>query len=264
MKKIVAIGGGKNGRIKSDGTQDPYETANIDKEIVKLAEKENPKFLFISHAQSTPELEKGYFETMSRIYKDKYGCICDYVSREDLKKYNKAELEEKVLSFDIIYVGGGDTKTMMELWREYSFCDTLKKAYDKGIVMSGLSAGANCWFSYCSSDSLKIINNDDTAPMIEVKCLGWINAFFTPHYDEKTEFVNREEHMKDALENRKDIVGIGISNCVAIEILDDTYRIITSSENGFAKKCYFAGNQYITENIEVTNEFKNIYNIINK
>ena len=45
MGKLVAIGGGKNGRIKSDGTQDPYETKEIDEEIVRLTGKENPKFL---------------------------------------------------------------------------------------------------------------------------------------------------------------------------------------------------------------------------
>lgn len=36
MRKIVAIGGGENDHIRSDGAYTPYETENIDKEIVAL------------------------------------------------------------------------------------------------------------------------------------------------------------------------------------------------------------------------------------
>ena len=45
-KKIVAIGGGENGRITSDGTRKPYETGPIDQEIIHLTGKENPHFFF--------------------------------------------------------------------------------------------------------------------------------------------------------------------------------------------------------------------------
>lgn len=50
IHKIVAIGGGEGGRIKSDGTKAPYETGNIDSEIVKLTGNNNPNFLFLGHA----------------------------------------------------------------------------------------------------------------------------------------------------------------------------------------------------------------------
>ena len=260
MGKLVAIGGGKNGRIKSDGTQDPYETKEIDEEIVKLSGKQNPKFLFLSQAQSKPEYEIGYFETMKRIYGNKFNCECSWISRADLNVLTKEALKEKVFGSDIIYVGGGDTKTMIELWKESGLDLILKEAFDKGVVISGLSAGANAWFKYCSSDSLKILLEDDTAPMIELECLGWFNLFAVPHYDDKKEFVNREEHMMECLENKMNMKGLGISNCAAIEIIDDEFRIITSSDEGFAEKCYFDENDnYIKEKIE-----KNIYFNLNK
>ena len=82
MGKLVAIGGGKNGRIKSDGTKDPYETREIDEEIMRLSGKEHPNFLFLSQAQSKPEYEVGYFETMKRIYGDLYGFVKELI-RED-------------------------------------------------------------------------------------------------------------------------------------------------------------------------------------
>ena len=50
-KKIVAIGGGENGRINSKGEQKPYETKEIDQEIVRLSGKEKPNLLFLAHSQ---------------------------------------------------------------------------------------------------------------------------------------------------------------------------------------------------------------------
>ena len=49
-RKIVAIGGGENGRFLEDGTFAPYNTQKIDKEIVKLTNRKEPHFLFINHA----------------------------------------------------------------------------------------------------------------------------------------------------------------------------------------------------------------------
>ena len=62
MKKLVCIGGGEIPRYKN-GIILPYETKEIDEEIVKLSNKENPKFLFISIASSHP---KDYFEGIKK------------------------------------------------------------------------------------------------------------------------------------------------------------------------------------------------------
>ena len=67
-KKIVAIGGGENGRLLEDGTFAPYNTQKIDEEIVKLSNKENPHFLFINHAMPSLKVQESYFQTMQKIY----------------------------------------------------------------------------------------------------------------------------------------------------------------------------------------------------
>ena len=51
VRKIIAIGGGENGRINSKGEKLPYELAEIDKEIIRVSGKENPRVLFLAHAQ---------------------------------------------------------------------------------------------------------------------------------------------------------------------------------------------------------------------
>ena len=196
-KKIVAIGGGENGRLTSNGTYKAYETYEIDKEIVKLTNKEHPHFLFLAHSQLKEENEISYFETMKRIYEDKFGCVCKCITKNEL--LNSNNIEELVNWADIIYEGGGDTLGMIELWLKTGFDKLLYNAWQSGKVMCGVSAGANAWFKSCSSDSLKIQLNDKEAPMINVDCLNFVNLFFTPHCDEKNEYVDRllEERKED-------------------------------------------------------------------
>ena len=192
-KKIVAIGGGHNGRIREDGSKAPYETGPMDLEIIRLTEKPNPNFLFLGHAGL--EYEDSYFETMVRIYKDMYGCECKMLKGSDLTDAPK--VNELIDWADIIYEGGGNTKSMIELWKETGFDKVLKQAYENGKVMCGVSAGANCWFKSCSSDALQIETGNPYAPLIKVDCLGFIDAFLTPHCDEKGRMDSTQELIND-------------------------------------------------------------------
>ncbi len=236
-KKIVAIGGGENGRVTLSGEKKPYELREIDEEIINLTGKKAPNFLFLGHAQTEVDFENLYFNTMKTIYGDMFGCECKTVTRADMLHLSKDRIESLVEWADIIYEGGGDTKAMFDLWKVTGLDKLLKEAWNDGKVLCGVSAGANCWFSSCSSDSLKAQLNDDTAPLISVDCLGLVNAFFTPHYDAATKYTNRSQHMKEALKT-KDIVGIGMSNCCAIEIIDDTYRLLRCDASNYGIEAY--------------------------
>lgn len=99
-RKIVAIGGGENGRIGSDGTKYPYETGNQDKEIIRLTGKVHPNFLLIAHSQPL-ERQEGYFQVLKNIYGNMYGCPC-----KDLKsdKLTDKEYVQSLIDWaDIIY-----------------------------------------------------------------------------------------------------------------------------------------------------------------
>ena len=118
-KKIVAIGGGENGRITSDGTRKPYETGPIDQEIINLTGKEKPHFLFLAHSQDTIENENSNFETMQAIYNGKYGCECKHLLKDQL---NDIEYAKSLVNWaDIIYEGGGNTLDMIALWKNTKF-----------------------------------------------------------------------------------------------------------------------------------------------
>lgn len=215
MKKVVAIGGGKISK---------FETLKIDEEIVKLTGKANPKALFIPTASGEPE---GYCESFDLVYGKTLGCKTDvlFLIKDSL---DRTLIEDKILWADLIYVGGGNTKRMMEIWRSKGVDKMLIDAYQRGTVLSGLSAGAICWFKYGFSDSLRF-QDVETWSYIKVEGLGLFDAILCPHLDEE----NRREYFEKFMMNF-DGTGIGLENGCAIEIIEDTFRIIKSFENAHA------------------------------
>lgn len=87
-------------------------------------------------------------------------------------------MEDFILTKDIIYVGGGNTKNLLALWKEWGLDIILKKAWNQGIVLAGISAGSICWFEAGVTDSY----GDRLEP---IKCLGFLKGSNCPHYDEE-------------------------------------------------------------------------------
>lgn len=249
MKKIIAIGGGEIGRPGF-----PVETTKIDKEIIRLSGKKKPKLLFVPTASSDSE---GYVKIVKKHFGKKLGCTIRvlYLIKE---KPNKKEIADKILKSDIIYVGGGDTLSMMKIWKKFGVDKILEKAYKKGAVLSGVSAGSICWFKHGHSDSLMFENKK--ADYTKIKGLGFINALNCPHYDiEKS----RQKSLKEFMRTSKG-VGIAMDNCSAIEIIDNQYRIITSKNNKNAYKIYWHNNKYFKKKIASEKKFKPISSLLNK
>ena len=123
--KLVAIGGGEIRRL---------ETFSIDRKIVELTGKRNPKALFLPTSQGDPD---NYCDTFKRIYGEKLGCKVDFLKLvRDKPSIN--EIKSKTLSADLIYAGGGgNTLRMMRIWRRSGFADVAREAASRGIVLSG-------------------------------------------------------------------------------------------------------------------------------
>ena len=228
-RKIVAIGGGEIGRPGY-----PIETTQIDKEIIKLTGKKHPRVLFIPTASSDSQ---GYFETVKKHFGKRLGCKVDALWLIDNVQTKKA-IRDKILSADIVYVGGGNTEKMMRLWKKFSVDKSLTQAHKQGVVLSGLSAGSICWFWGGMSDSRKMI--DKTADYIKVRGLSLIPAWHAPHYDvEKDRRPSIKRFMK-----KNSGVTIAMDNCCAIEFVDDTYRVITSKKTSNAYRIFFAKGKF--------------------
>ena len=212
MKKLVCIGGGEVPRYKN-GMLLPYETKEIDDEIVKLSHKAHPKFLFISIASSHP---KEYFEGIKKVYEE-LGCIVRHLDTN--KTYD--ELEKEILNTDIIYIGGGNTRHLVEELKNKELDKLLIKAYNAGIICSGLSAGSYCWFKY----------NYDL-----IEGMNVINAVNCVHYDQKN---NASKNKLYDVVKENNIVGYAIDNQVALEFIDDEIKVIKSniSRNAYKITC---------------------------
>lgn len=166
---IIAIGGGEISQ---------NETYDIDKFIVESAKKEKPNFLFIPTASKDAE---AYVTIINKLYGE-LGCKTDTLYLSNVK-VNKEEVNQKIEKADIIYVGGGNTAYMMEVWEEYGVDKALIRAYKSGKVLSGLSAGSICWFIAGHSDSEYIEGVENPKP-IWVKSLGIIPYLHCPYYEE--------------------------------------------------------------------------------
>ena len=258
-KKIVAIGGGENGRINSKGIKKPYETKKIDEEIVRISGKENPNFLFMAHSQIPfgEEAEENYYNVIKEIYKN-LGCTVRWLKISELKAdINKAK--DDIEWADIIYEGGGATELMINFWKETGFDVILKKAYESGKVMCGISAGAICWFNSGFTDDPKLVD----AEVNRIYALDLIDAYFTPHCQKE----GKMDRVRNSLKYI-DKVGILLSNCVAIEIINDEYRIIKTnpieeSFEPFAYKTYWNNGQMFEEKIN-NKDFKSLDELLSR
>ena len=250
MKKIVAIGGGEIGRPGY-----PVETTAIDKEIIKLTGKKNPKLLFIPTASSD---SLGYVEVVKKHFGKNLGCKVDVLMLLD-GHASKKEISLKIMDADIIYVGGGNTLLMMKTWRKFGVDEILRQAYDKGTVMAGVSAGSICWFRDGLSDSVKQFKDHD-ADYMKVKGLGFIKALHSPHYDFEKE---RPKALK-AMMAKTSGVAIALENCAALEVIDDDYRVIISRPSAKAYAIFWKKGAYHKIEIRPSGEYRPLAELLKK
>lgn len=242
--KIVAIGGGEIGRFKTK-----IETRKIDEEIIRLTGKKHPRALLLPTASGDSEL---YYPTFKKYYGDKLSCKTDvlYLIKERMKK---KEIERKILSSDIIYVGGGNTLRMLKIWRRFGVDKILKKANKKNIILSGVSAGAICWMKYGNSDSMKF-GPSKSKKLIKLKGLNLVDLMVCPHYNNKK---SRKLSFKKMVK-KSGISAIALENCSALEIINDKYRIITSSKTAKAYILSWKNKKIMEETLELNKKLKPI------
>jgi peptidase E len=86
------------------------------------------------------------------------------------------DLQSLALEQDAIFVGGGNTRSMLAVWRDWGFDECLKTAWQRGVVLGGGSAGSICWFDHGVTDSI-------AGPLTALPCLGFLTGSNCPHYD---------------------------------------------------------------------------------
>lgn len=202
MHAIVAIGGGEIGL---------GQTRPIDEYIVSLSDKLSPRLLFLPTASHD---SPSYIRTVEQSFRA-LGCQVDALGLWHTDASNEA-IRRRILESDIVYVGGGDTDAMMSLWRERGVDLALREAWEKGVVLSGLSAGAICWFRRGLTDR----EVDGCVQPAWCDGLGLIPYCVGPHYDEPfwTAF--------DTFMAAADCPGIALENNVALAVVDGRMTVL--------------------------------------
>ena len=230
MGKIVAIGGGR---------YDDGEIINIFEYIVSLAEKKNPKVLFVPTAgyddiNGDEHIQYGF---------EKFGCQYDILYLTDEKR-TVDDIRSVMLDADIIYVGGGNVEFMMDTWKKTGADKALVEAYNSGKVMSGYSAGAVCWFD---------TGYDDCGPehsFVFCDCLGILPYCACPHYES-----GNWQTFKTAIKPRPEN-GIAIENGAALICVDGKYSTIRGNDGGDVWIIDKNGEHNVSENSDYLNKIR--------
>ncbi|SDN10276.1 Peptidase E [Psychrobacillus sp. OK028] len=212
MRQIIAMGGG--------GFSMEPENLLLDKYILAQTKKSLPKVSFIPTASGDAE---SYIER----YYNAFNTLSCKPSHLSLFEPDFTDLEKYILDQDVIYVGGGNTRNMLVLWKEWGLDNILKKAYENGVILAGLSAGSICWFEEGLTDPLN-------APLYKVDCLGFLKGSNCPHYDGENK---RKPAYHESILTRLIMEGYAVDDGVALHFIDETLSVSVSSRP--KAKAYF-------------------------
>jgi dipeptidase E len=160
-RQIIALGGGGFSRSNFSPKMSAY--------ILESSGRATPKICFISTASGDDPAAIEHFYRMAK----RLGARPSHLA---LFQQPREPLASYVARHDIVYVGGGNTRNMLILWRAWGLDAILRSAYDRGVVLAGSSAGALCWFGSGVTDSFP-------GKYAELRCLGWLSGSFCPHFD---------------------------------------------------------------------------------
>ena len=200
-KKIIAIGGG--------GFTHQLDQS-LDQFVIDKLKKTNNKIGFLATASKDDE------KKISLFYKR-------FENTEfELSHFNLTTningFSEWIMSKDLVYIGGGNTVFMLEIWRKNKLEHIFKEAYEKGIILSGISAGAVCWFDWILSDAVGPGFNP-------LRGINLISGSCTPHSSN----IERINQFESDIKNNKLPQGIAIDDGVAVVFVDGKPTEVYSS-----------------------------------
>ena len=194
---IIAIGGGGFGRNPNH--------RKIEKYILELTGKEKPNVVFFPTASAENQ------DYIIKFYKcfTKMNCEPSHVTFFQ----RTPRLDSIINKADVIYVGGGNTKSMLAVWQEWKLDKLLLKAYNNGKILCGVSAGAICWFEQGITDSW-------ASNLNVMDCLGFLPEMACPHYQEEKD---RRPNVHKMLKQGKCGSGWAIDGGAAIHFKNGKY-----------------------------------------
>ncbi len=202
-RQIIPIGGG--GFYRDPGNLE------LEKYVIGQSDVASPRVAFIPTASGEPDHYVASF----------YAAFLKLGCRPSVLTFFKRtpDLRSFLLNQDIIYVGGGNTKSLLAVWRDWGVGEILHEAWRSGIVLTGVSAGAICWFEQGLTDSF----SDGLRPL---GCLGILPGSCCPHYDGEAE---RRPALHRLLLSGEISAGIAIEDWTGVHFRgSEIYRVVAA------------------------------------
>ena len=206
MKQIVAMGGG--------GFMMEPENPRLDDFILQLARGNESRVCFI--ATGSGDSDRNIVSFYNHL-----GPRCRPTHLPLFNRRKDEDLEAMLLRQDVIYVSGGNTLNLLAVWRIHGVDLALRKAYDAGIVLAGVSAGALCWFEGGITDSLGNLSPFHGG-------LGLLEGTMCPHYDGEA----LRQPLYRALVEGSGVSGYAADDYAALHFVDGALREVVSSRPG--------------------------------
>lgn len=204
MEQIIVLGGG--------GFSMEPDNLVLDRYILDHSKAAKPKVCFLPQASAENP------DYLVRFYKA-FASLGSYADHLSLFKPRTADIEDFILSQDVIYVGGGNTKSMLALWQEWKLDVILRRALNNGVILAGISAGAICWFEQGTTDSIP-------GNLTAMTCLGYLKGSCSPHYDGEAE---RRPTLQRMVENDEILPGYAFDDGAAGHFIDGKLQKVVSS-----------------------------------
>jgi len=205
-KQIIPIGGG--------GFYRDSENLELEKYVLRQCGAANPRVAFVPTASGEPDHYVASFYSAFL----KLGCqpsVLTFFKRTpDLRSF--------LLNQDVIYVGGGNTKTLLAVWRDWGVIELLREAWESCVVLTGVSAGAICWFEQGLTDSF----SDGLRPLT---CLGFLPGSCCPHFDGEAQ---RRPSYHKLLSAGEIAAGVAIEDWTGVHYVDGEIHKVIASKRG--------------------------------
>jgi peptidase E len=136
---------------------------------------------------------------------------------------NVSDPADLLLSADVIFVGGGSVANMVAVWRVHGIDQIMRSAWEAGVVLAGVSAGAICWFGSGTTDSFGLELQPFSAG------LGLLAGSYSPHYDSEPA---RRPLFQSLVADGTLPAGIACDDGAAAHYTDDTLAEIVADRAG--------------------------------
>ena len=200
-RQIVALGGG--------GFSEDRDHA-LDRYLLEQSGVDRPAITFLGTASGDSERYHAKFYAAFARYECRMSHVTLFGRAPDLRKH----LEQQ----DVVFVGGGNTKSMLAVWREWGLPELLREAWQRGTLLCGISAGAICWFEQGVTDAA-------VAGLGALDGLGLLAGSCCPHYSGEEQ---RRPAYQRLISDGAIAPGIAIDDGAAVHFVDDKpWRVVS-------------------------------------